>query len=202
MSTAVNLIPRSRRAQRRRRICQRRWAAVGAAYTLAVVAALPVCRSVWAGSGLGGHDPVRVLDDQLHQLEQQIIDLGPTVQQEEQRLKAHQTILIKPDWSMLLAVLSESLGDRVVLERCRVRIPALNDQSATLGDEADETTRVVLEGLGRSQHDVTGFVLRLEKTGVFSSVELVQTDRRWLVSQPAVRFNVVCDLGQPEQTEP
>ena len=53
---------------------------------------------------------------------------------------------------------------------------------------------LTINGLGRSQSDVTQFVLRLEKLGLFDRVDLAQCAREPIGTTEATGFRIECTM--------
>ena len=115
-------------------------------------------------------------------------------------LEANLAVGRQPDWSVLLALLSTTLGDEVVLRTCRLG-PVWGGPAGRAGaDEAEELQIIQLElmGLALTQQAVTQVILRLEQTRLFRSVKLIDTRREPFMAGHAVAFRAECVL----QTEP
>ena len=190
MSTVcVNLVPVARREARRRRARGRAWLAAGAVYLLCWLAAGTVARA----GGSGGEQ--RLLRE--HALTQTRVDeasadataLGRELDRVMLELRAQRAVGRQPDWSLLLALLSGTLGDEVVL------------RSVDLEGRPPGFVLAFL-GLAQSQADVSRFVLRLEEISLFESVKLVDARREPFLDGHAVRFGIECVLGAGGETLP
>ena len=108
----------------------------------------------------------------------------------------------QPDWSLLLALLSRTLGDQAVLRSVGLEYaPEAFEETAPSAPEApNEPPPVTLElsGLGQTQYVVSRFVLRLEQTPLFESVRLIDTRREPFLAGHAVAFRIECVLGAGE----
>ena len=112
----------------------------------------------------------------------------------------------QPDWSRLLAGTSAQLGDQIVLSRCQLTTLTADNKAITaelgeslssqpLGVLVTESRRMLaLSGFGKSQEAVSQFVLRLEGSGAFRLVRLVNRSRQSFLKGEAVAFNVECHL--------
>jgi hypothetical protein len=110
----------------------------------------------------------------------------------------------QPDWSKLLLGLSEQLGRRIVLGRCS--LVAFHEDDASLADGGasaisskslgglltERRYKLRLKGSGKSQEDVTQFVLRLEAAGLFERVHLASSSRQTFLDGQAVAFVIDC----------
>ena len=102
-------------------------------------------------------------------------------------LEASQAVGRQPDWSVLLALLADSLGETVVLRRCKL---------TPMGgrDGAGEVIKLEVGGLAQSQQAVAQVILRLEQTPLFRSVKLIDTRREPFRDTHAVAFRAECIL--------
>lgn len=83
-----------------------------------------------------------------------------------------------PDWSILLAFVSDLCADRISLSLFSL-------EPADDGSGFD----VRIEGIGQSQPDVAGFVLGLERSGVFRTTRLNGAGR---ANSEGVAFSATC----------
>lgn len=203
----VNLIPRSRRAARRRATRLRAW-----------MVAAPLCASLLAGaygwlrvswgvdtSSLAADlakadEDIKTADREISRAKTRLAELQP-------QLRAARAVGDQPDWGTLLTLLADRLKDDSVLTSC-VLAPA-PDAAPAPGAKAaprtgDAKTResgrperftLMLTGLSRTQGSVAQFVSRLEAVGVFDRVSIVESRRSSLSGEEAVGFRVECLLS-------
>jgi Tfp pilus assembly protein PilN len=112
----------------------------------------------------------------------------------------------QPDWSKLLIGLSAQLDDEIVLSRYQFTTLTSDNKvitvegsgslpAAPLGVFLTECRHTLtLHGFGKSQEAVSRFVLRLEGSGVFDLVRLVNSSRQTFLNGEAVAFSVECHL--------
>ncbi len=198
--TCINLIPIERRQARRRRIHRRAWVGACAFYAVVWVAVFLVARGIVVSDD-------RALGEQLEDAQGRVAQAkasvtGRRVDLSEARaaLEANLAVGRQPDWSVLLALLSTTLGDEVVLRRCRLGPVGGGPAGRAGADEAEERQIIKLElmGLALTQQAVTQVILRLEQTRLFRSVKLIDTRREPFMAGHAVAFRAECVL----QTEP
>jgi len=108
------------------------------------------------------------------------------------RLRATLVVTLEPDWSILMAVLADALGEDAALESFRL-LP--NEP----GEEDAATSRrpgyvVMLSGVSPSQEGVSSYVLRLESLELFDQVTLKEWYRRTLDDEEMVAFDVRCEF--------
>ncbi|MEE9211281.1 MAG: PilN domain-containing protein [Phycisphaeraceae bacterium] len=203
--TTVNLIPTPRRDARKRRVHTQRCLVLCVAYTVVLVAVFAACRITWADAD---HAVTDELNDAAHQIagsNRAIAALQSQLADARRTLAADQAITQQPDWSLLLALLANTLSDDVVLRSCQLepnQDPTAKNQrssnqaqhvGASVSGRRSYTLRV--SGLGRSQAAVSQFVLRLEQTELFGRVALINTVREPFLAGQAFGFQLECELG-------
>ncbi len=128
-------------------------------------------------------------------------------------LRTSQAIADPPDWSLLMALIANKAGAEVVLKslvaQAKAPEPAAHAKEADRpkapgkaaaahvdhSPSADPGWGVALAGVGINQAAVSRFVLRLEATGLFRQVKLLETSREAFAGREAVGFRVECALG-------
>ena len=204
----VNLIPMQRRVARRRQARLRKWTGACAAYAVVLLVGYGACRGVW----ITGGDLAAELDEVAQQIDQSnasITALGADMAQARLMLDASRRVAEQPDWSVLLALLPETLGDEIVLKRCQLQRLTEYARAASRTDETGTPARpqngmpsgftAVLQGYGRTPESVSRFVLRLEGTGLFSRVNVRRTNREVFLGSDAIAFSVECALEQKRE---
>jgi len=198
---SINLIPLSRRQAKSRRGYVQRWAVA-----VVIYGALSLTVGVMCFAVSSSQDPL--VAQELDAVYIQINDLDTTIAQvktnlleTQASLDASLVMVNQPDWSILLATLSNMLGDGIVLRHCQLTSSTMPPPTGrgvnTDKDGPDQLTHFVLElaGVGRSQNDVSRFVLRLEQSQLFDEVILVETDQEQFLSKPAIGFRLRCVLS-------
>ena len=201
-----NLIPAHRRDARRRSVRLRQWAAVCIVYAGVLGVGYGICRGFWVEAG----DPTEELAEVAQQIDQsnQAID----VLSEElatARLMLYSTLKVvdQPDWSVLLALTAQTLGDQIVLTKCQLLELTQEESFApatrhgrggghtALRHEMPDAFTLELSGYGRSPEAVARFVLRLERTRLFNEATIRRTDRQPFRAGDAIAFDIGCTLG-------
>lgn len=193
----VNLIPRYRieSIQRARRI--RAWGGVGAAYAVAMVGAWAAAQFIWPDRRLAVADDIAVLQEQMHDDQVAARSLHPLLVQAQSTLAATQDIGDQPDWSYLTTLMANMLGDDAVLRSCSFQpapLPRPADAEAAPPTRI-ERFRVQLEGYGRSQAAVLGYVRLLEEAGLFEAVTVLETRGEAFHDGQAIAFRIECILA-------
>ena len=201
-------MPAPRRQAKACRVRVRQWLPVWGAFVGMLVLVCITCHKTW-GVGL---DP---LADEIRQTADHIEASGRTIAELREQLVASRWKLDtfrgvgqQPDWSVLLTLLADGLGNEVVLKSCEldeIMIPVEtaagrrgNSQIITtsrLEDKAERMAFVLrVAGFGRSQTAVSLFVLRLERSGMFDNVRIVSTVREPFLNAKAIAFRLKCRL--------
>lgn len=192
----VNLIPARRRDARRRR-AHLRWCAVGcAAYTLLTTTAAAIAWSAWTGEDPEVRKQIAHVDEEIHRNEQALLESSATLSARQAMLTAARQIAGQPDWSYLLALLADKAGSDMVLRSCQLT-PASDAAGETKNVELHATggLLVIVRGVAKSPQGAQQYVLRLEKTGLFDRVTLVETRREPFLNGEASAFRVDCVLS-------
>ncbi|MEX0745547.1 MAG: PilN domain-containing protein [Phycisphaeraceae bacterium] len=193
---AVNLIPDARRDARRSRRHARRWSVAGVIYALALVGIWLIAQSIFGGADRALAEQLNDIDKQRASAAEQIRKLEPRLAEAQTTLAASRSVGSQPDWSLLLNLLAQQLGEEVLLTSCRLEpASATGPVAARPADgQPQQHYRVRLAGLGLSQRDVSDYLLRLEKTGLFSRVTLIDTRKEPFRDTLAVGFRMECEL--------
>lgn len=198
----INLIPASERRAKKTRRHVRLWAGVCTVYGVILLLVTAFCHGALDPPG----DVVRRdLDRTLHSARQShetIQQLSRELTEVESKLAASRAVGQQPDWSKLLGLLAQKTAGEIVLRNCSIAPAgaAGSPRGRSSDERPDEERRyvVTLEGYGRSQAAVAGFVLRLERTGLFGRVQQQGARREQFLSATAVRFALTCDLTDQE----
>ncbi|RNC81334.1 MAG: hypothetical protein ED559_05955 [Phycisphaera sp.] len=110
-------------------------------------------------------------------------------------------IVGQPDWSILFGVLAAGLTDGAYLETLTTSLVE-DDEGLEVpppGNTATGPYRVTVTGVSLLQGDATRYALFLEQCRLFDSVRLVATLPRPDVSERAVGFEIMCEIGHIEE---
>jgi hypothetical protein len=209
--TTANLIPAGRRQAKRRRARTCVWAGACTAYAVVLLAGYGVCQALWGGTDRGVDEELRKAGTAAQTSARQTLALNRSLERARLALQANRAVGSQPDWSALLALLAQNLGDELVLNHCRLKparvLPAATPAGSAEGTPASPAEKprhfaLEIEGYARSQAAVSQFVLRLEGTGLFNQVRLVKSNREPFLVGKAVAFRVECSLGPRKRASP
>lgn len=201
--TRINLIPAARHDARRRRR-HARWCMTSCVlYALIAGAGAAACRCAW-----GAVDPalaVRVssIADQTKHAQAAATLTRAQLAAVRATLQADRQLTAQPDWSLLLALLSREAGDQIIFHTCALApraaaslvAPAVAISAASAKPISHPNAELTLKvtGVGMSQIAISAFVLRLEKTHLFSKVS-VNTHADTYLGAEVVAFDIDCPL--------
>ena len=191
----INLIPAPRREAKACRTRLVRWGIVLGLYAGALLGAHFVCGACWSGDSNLLATETRASAARLREANRLMLSLHGDLTETEEKLRSAQAVGRQPDWGVLLGLLARNVGDDVVLEYCRLRQddpPRSRKTSAV--PQRDQPLVLELGGLAMSQAIVSQFVLRLEGTGLFDQVRLINTTQRTFLNKDAVAFRLECLL--------
>jgi hypothetical protein len=101
----------------------------------------------------------------------------------------------------LVAPMLEVASRQIVLASCELEplrdlAPAVNAASGPSAAPTQPSYTLVLTGMGLSQGAISRYVLRLEQTGLFDRVTLVESKRMPFGDSEAVSFRIGCTMGE------
>jgi len=178
MNQAPNLMPRSwidaRRRASRRRLCA--WV-VG---PVMVISLGLIGWSQWRIAQMDARAAGRQDDaaDRRAALVAELVSLRDRHEAAVRARSAEGLLSRQPDWSLLLALVSDACGDEATLRSLRLE---RDDDGSTLDLEGDAGAAV----------EATGLALRLEASGLFESVRLGEVAR---LDESRVRFEITARL--------
>ncbi len=178
----VNLIPQDRQEHRLRKMWVRRWssAAIGAAFVIGIPSLYIGGNAVLSDSGIADQIQLANIEYEANQAR------VPILKAQLSKLKAEQEVydLIENriQWRDVFGILIRSAGNRV-------RFSSLYATGG--GVEGDEKIEIYLEGFAQSQSDARSYIVDLESTQVFDSIELIETSREKIDGQELIGFRVL-----------
>jgi len=200
----VNLIPAGRLAgrRRRRRLCL--WVAVCGVYAALVAAGSLTFHVAHAGEGRSMAEHLEAAARQIERDNRVLLEIRRQLAETMTALETTTAIHGQPDWGKLLTGLSLQVGDQIVLSRCQLTTLTADKKVITVEGSGSLPAgplgtfltgcrhTLVLNGFGKSQESVSRFVLRLEESGAFDLVRLVNSSRQTFLTGEAVAFGVEC----------
>ncbi|MDB5301979.1 MAG: hypothetical protein JWO87_3642 [Phycisphaerales bacterium] len=208
---SINLIPAPRRDAKRRR-GHLRWCAAGCGgFSGAVLLAAIACRVLWGGGEPGLDRQLTIAQEEVRRADAAFTEARNELASVNAANAADRQIAGQPDWSLLLALVADRAGNEVVLRSLSVTPRPVEIIAAKPAPAAGKpappppapsrSLMLMASGLGKSQPAVTQFALRLEKTGLFSRVRLIDTSRENFLADEATAFHLECSLDEPAATK-
>ncbi len=187
---SVNLVPPELVMARRRADRTRVWAGVTVVYS---VIALSTGALAWSAGhvGVDSRDRLTELSDRTQKQEIALRLAREALATATRKLAAAREVSVHPNWTLLLNALAAFKGPDVVLTTLEIKpiMPKAEPTARAAGRAAEPVTKpssgagstkpagflMTIIGDARTQKSVTDFVLRLEETGIFASVRLVES---------------------------
>ena len=203
---SVNLIPGPRRDAKRRRKHRNTCAAACGAYGLLLAAAVGAAHFVGPGSGESLDERLAAADNDIRRFDRQVNESRAELNAARATVEANRTVAEQPDWSVLLALLGSEKGDDIVLRSVSVGPapvppPPPPERGKPAPPPVVPDTILEVTGVGQTQLAVSQHVVRLEQTGLFSKVALLDTAREAFVNGNAIAFRLQCVFGEPKQPQ-
>jgi hypothetical protein len=200
----VNLIPVRRLARKRWKRRGRVWTGLCGTYLLLLAAGLLSAHVLWPSDSYSLDRDRQSVEQVIDEHSKRIADLQGQLAGVTRELEVSRAIAGQPDWSKLLVLLGNELGENVVLSQCQ-----LSTTNASAGDITHDLKawlvsspleellaarryRLRLTGFGRTQNSVSQFVLGLERMRVFESVRLIKSYRQAFLDGQAIAFSLEC----------
>lgn len=203
----INLIPPAILDARRRRRRIRLWSFATAGYAIVLTGSLGAYAT---GRADTADTAVRLaaLSQGIERGRTDLRQLRERAVEAQREADAARMMAGHPDWSVLLALLAAPLTPDMTLDSCELArtdppapttpAPATPAATAAPRPAAMPTGyRVTLTGLARTQSQVTGYALELERLGVdgrnlFENVALLEAKGRRVGSTEVVAFRIEC----------
>ena len=202
----INLIPEKRRIRKRYQRKLRLWLRISGIYIACLGCMLGSAYAMWAGDDAVLNKKLDSTEARIERTQDSLIKLRKQLALCRSQLHTNQVIRHQPDWSRLLLLIAEAMGEEVTLKSAR--LITLNKQQQNVVDqfrsntESNSTDSLLTErdyhlqftGFSRTQTAVSLFVLRLERLELFTSVRLDKSRRQAFLDEPAVAFTIDCGI--------
>ncbi|MBT8484518.1 MAG: hypothetical protein HKO59_00465 [Phycisphaerales bacterium] len=190
----VNLIPaaRLRRASVQRHL--RAWITTWSSLALFLLVAFFVAGGISANDDRTLTEQITVATNTIEQGQIETTRLRSAIEHSMTVLRANRAVGVQPDWSILLALVAEALGDEMVIRECRLVAQPARDE------ETGNDLTLTISGIGRTQQDISQFVLRMDKLTLFRRVRLTDTRREPFLNDHAIAFRLECELDKQEES--
>ena len=203
----INLIPAPRREAKAHRAHVVKWITGLSAYALILVLGYCVSGRFAMADSRAMNQESRHLSFVQDASRKMVQALQQELTQARQKLQTSKVLGQQPDWGSLMSLLAKNMGDDVVLDFCRLQ--RVTPEAAPIKSDvptpaAPATPQLLLElgGFAQSQADVSQYVLRLEKTGLFNKVKIIKTSREAFRDGKAVAFRLECLVDANGGTTP
>lgn len=193
---STNLVPLARQLRQARSMRVRAWSVAVGAVLLACAATYVGCAVAMADSNVPAAGEFARAARDLSQFNGEAVRLRAEVARVEREVYAARTLSDQPDASLLLALISRTADEQIVLNRCELTESQAAVQSADVEAAGIGGAVLRLDGFGKTQAAVAGFVLQLETAGLFDRVTLLQSHSQPLFGNEAAAFRIEC-LMQP-----
>src|SRR5690606_16435822 len=157
-------------ARRRRRRAQR-WAAGVVGYAASLLLIFASLRLISGGAQGAVADQLAAAETRITDTQAALDHIQPRLAAALASLEAGNSVGDQPDWSILLRVVADLLGDDAVLTRFTLEPVHPSSNAAATGRVARRYV-VHVHGLGRSHEQVAAFVLAMEQLELFDAVKL------------------------------
>ena len=202
----VNLIPANRLVGKRRKARLYVWVTVCGLYGVLIAAGSLTFHVAHAGESRSQTQQLEAADKQIEENNRTMLGFRRQLAETTTALETTKAIHGQPDWSKLLTGLAAQLGEEIVLNRYQLTTLAADGKVVTVEGSGSVPPvplgvflkgcrhTLTLNGYGKSQESVSRFVLRLEGSGVFDLVRVVNSSRQTFLTGEAVAFVVECHL--------
>ena len=198
----VNLIPIGRQQARRAAARVRCWMWVIPASAGLLVAAYIINWLNWDTNTQPASDALAEIESQIQTTNRRVSTQSRELREAGAMLRANLAVGEQPDWSLLLHLLVDRLGDHAALTAC-VLEPVAPPADAKAAPKSEggtggrpELLKLSIKGVAATQEAASRFVLELEQSGAFDSVHLVETQRAQAAGD-GIAFEVACGLSDP-----
>lgn len=213
----VNLVPKQRQQASCKKERMHFWMGSCGGYALLWLIAILVIKLI----GIAGPDALGAdlekINNRAKEVEADLSMIRSDLGRSSAEFAASQKIGSQPDWSVILSLLSSTLGESIVLREFQLKTDQASDSASSRGinnifrqekpaskQQNIDMGMVELEigGLGLNQQSVSEYVLRLEQLDLFSQVKLVETRREPFLDSQAIAFHLQCIFNSSEASNP
>lgn len=204
----VNLLPPSRIATWRLRKRISRWSVVLSAYIGLVLCAAPILAPAVSEAARETEQKIQMAEAQFEQADAAHRKLQPELSRALEEIENARAISEHPNWSLLLALAGALRQEDILLESCELSSPTPSSEAPTKQSKPEkaapppEPPALGLSGYSLTPAGVTQYALRLERSGLFSAVQIIETSPRELHGTATTGFRMRCVLDTPANTEP
>lgn len=195
---SINLMPARRQQDRLKRAYIQRWGMGGVAYCFVTLIVCVIVRITAVGPNPDRDYDLDEARQSVHSLNAAIGAIEIEIEQGQSMLAATQDLANNPDWGLLLGFVGKMVSGDLVLKEYQLQdatpqAPVIN-QATDAQDRSIGAFQFVVKGWGRTQAAVTDFTVKLERTGLFENVKLLDSNLQPLGSGSAVSFTIQCTM--------
>lgn len=194
----VNLLPLTRQLHRARSQRTRAWSIVLGAMVSLSVATYAGCAFALADSNAPTAADFSTAARELSQINSEASRVKAQLVGVQREVYSARSLSEQPDLSLLLGLISRTADERIILSRCELTESKPPEKGAEAESANIGGAVLRLDGFGKSQTAVGAFVLRLETTGVFDHVSLLQSHNQPVLGTDAAAFRIECAM-QPRK---
>ncbi|HEY8749430.1 MAG TPA: PilN domain-containing protein [Tepidisphaeraceae bacterium] len=188
----MNLIPMERQVRNARINRVRAWSYAGGGLTTALGLLWACCAAAPSQVDAPSAEMFSKAAAEMTKANEEALPRRRELASLQEKVASRQYITEQPDFSLLLALLSQVTGDDVVLNHCELT-------HALTPAEIDRAQLLRIGGMARSQPSVAAFMLALEGTGIFKNVTLVRSNEQPLMNAQVAGFQIQCTIGPVQQ---
>lgn len=191
---SVNLVPQARRFTIRRRIRLRSWIIGGVAYVALLIIAYTTCYLEWQDEEDSTQYQIELVTEQINHTNKVILNIRSKLVDRSRALHASRMLSETPDWSAMLRLMADTLGDDIVLSHCGLLKSERSIRTQAEGQAGGPLLILQLSGFAHAQAEISQFALRLEQTSLFEEVN-VMMKREPFRGEPAISFTLNCFIA-------
>ena|SRR5579862_1318995 len=198
-----NLIPADRIAARQLRFHARGCAAFCGAFAFAALLVAMSCRLSWDDNLDAMRHNLEMTNDQAQIATVTAERYRAESSAAKNELDTSRRIRSQPDWGLLVGAIAQRADDSIVLKSIAVSManaPAMSipfPLPAPMGKIETAPRRIVsITGVGDSRLSVSRYILALDKSGLFSRVNELESKKESLLGTDGVSFKLECMIDE------
>lgn len=195
---SANLLPLARQLSQDRSTRMRLWGILAGALVAISVATYAGCAFALADSAAPLPADFSRTARELTECNGQANRVKAQLAAIQREIYSSRSLSEQPDLSLLLALISRTADDQIILSGCELAESPPSDKGAETESASIGSATLRLDGFGKTQNAIARFVLQLESAGVFDGVTLLQSHSQPVLGADAAAFRIEC-LLQPKK---